>query len=99
LDPERGRGRGIGVDVELRQDPLAVGLAGQLLEHGTESATRRAPGRPEVDHYGDLERPLDDFFLEIRVVNLDHIRRHVISNSASRSALPAILPTARRRRS
>jgi hypothetical protein len=42
----------VGVHVDLGQDPLTVGLAGQLLQHWAELLARTTPLGPQVDDDG-----------------------------------------------
>ena len=70
----RGRGDLDGaviVDVDLGEDELARILAGEPLEDGPQVLARAAPGRPEIDHDGNLMGTIDDGGDEIRVDDID----------------------------
>ena len=52
------------VDVDLRENPRAAALGGELLEHRRELLAGPAPLGPEVDDDRHLHRALDDLGLE-----------------------------------
>jgi len=51
-DAELERRVGVLVDVHLSDDDLAVIVAGELVNGGSEAAARTAPFRPEINEYG-----------------------------------------------
>ena len=74
LHLQRGRDPLLGVDIDGRQhEPTGV-LVGQALEDRRQLLAGFTPCRPEVEHDGDVGRPVEDLGLEIHLGDLDRER-------------------------
>ncbi len=78
----------IRIDVHLREQDGAVPRLDGGLEHRSESVTRAAPLRPEVDYHRCVHRPLDDIVVERALGYLE--RCHLCSAMTTSAPQPAI---------